>query len=97
MRPSFNPYEIQREAFENSKEDPGESKHIEENIGKNTEEINEENEILKAAKEELEVENIMKGITIQETQVDPKLGKALNKFIQLYAPNHIDSTLKTKL
>ena len=96
MRPQYAPYEATgKDMYEAKAEEQAESKRSEEN-GKDVQldAFNDEAEIIKAVKEELEATNILKGVAICESSVDGKLGKALNKFIQLYAPNHIDSTLK---
>ena len=60
------------------------------------EEANEETEVVKAVKEELSVEAIMKDVAINNNHINDKLEKAVNKYIQIYAPNHIDSILQTK-
>ena len=87
-----------KEMYEQKMEDPVESKHSEENGKEGSQDtINDEAEIAKAVKEELDATNILKGLSINESSiVDTKLGKALNKFIQIYAPNHIDSILKSR-
>jgi len=51
---------------------------------------------MKNAKEDLQSENILKGVAIQESEINSKLGKALTKFIQIYAPNHIETILNAK-
>ncbi len=54
-------------------------------------------EIDKAVKEDMDAASILRGVAICEAAVDSKLGKALNKYIELYAPNHTDSTLQQRI
>ena len=98
MRPSYSQYDFpSKDIFEPKPEEAGETEHVKDsNKDQQQDSLTEESEIIKAVKEELEVSNILKGVAIREDSIDSKFGKALNKFIQLYAPNHIDSMLNPK-
>jgi hypothetical protein len=52
-----------------------------------------EAEVIATAKEASQSTYILRGTAICESRVESKLGKALTKFIQIYAPNHLDSFL----
>ena len=98
MRQVYSQYDVSNnEVFEPKSEEAGENKHTEESNKEQPQDaLNDEVEIIKTVKEEFEVTNILKGVAIREDTIDDKFGKALNKFIHLYAPNHIDSMLNPK-
>ena len=82
---------------ENSKEEEVKSEDkLEGNkeLSQKSEEVNEEEDISKAAKDELTIDIIMKGVIIDNRHANEKLIKALTKYIELYDPNNIESILK---
>ena len=65
----------------------------ENNKGEDQDSLLDESEIANIAKEDLKEEAILLGVAISSNTIASKLANALNKYIQIIAPNHLDSFL----
>ena len=95
-RPMHTSYDGLKDSYDLKHDDITDAKRMDDDSKESPPEpALDDSDILAAAKEELELATMLRGTAICEGSVDSKLGTALTKFIQIYAPNHFDSILQS--